>query len=389
MSLVSRKAGALVVVALAFFTDMVLYYLVVPLLPHYARELSLSQMEVGVLFGSYAVALLLSTFPLGRLADRVGRRPPLLWGLVGLGATTLLFALATSYPLLVLARVLQGISAAATWTSGLALLADTFPASERGRGMGTAFAFANLGVLLGPPIAGHLSDRLGPRAPFLLAAGLALLDAAARVLLLRDEVKPEGTRLGYRALVGNAVVRVFSGAMALGAGLFALLESTLPLHLDASFRMSASEIGNVFAVVAATHMVTSPLMGRLSDRVGRRKVLAAGLLMALVLVPLTGFLTARWAVVAAMAGLGVTASFVLSPASPALADAVEAMGSQSYASVFTLLNVAYSVGMILGPLLGSAAVTVFGVRGAFLASGLVFGAYLFALPAVPSAPPRR
>ncbi len=91
MSLVSRKAGALVVVALAFFTDMVLYYLVVPLLPHYARELSLSQMEVGVLFGSYAAALLVSTFPLGRLADRVGRRPPLLWGLVGLATDTQMY----------------------------------------------------------------------------------------------------------------------------------------------------------------------------------------------------------------------------------------------------------------------------------------------------------
>lgn len=389
MSLVSRKAGALVVVALAFFTDMVLYYLVVPLLPHYARELSLSQMEVGVLFGSYAAALLVSTFPLGRLADRVGRRPPLLWGLVGLGATTVLFAFSSSYPLLVLARVLQGISGAATWTSGLAILADSFPAAERGRGMGTVFAFANLGVLLGPPIAGHLSDRFGPRAPFFFAAGLALLDAAARILLLRDEAPPEGTRLGYRALVGNAVVRVFAGAMALGAGLFSLLESTLPIHLDAAFGMSAAQIGNAFAVVAASHMVTSPLMGRLSDRVGRRKVLAAGLLMALVLVPLTGFVTVRWGIVLAMAGLGVTASFVISPASPALADAVEAMGSQSYASVFTLLNVAYGVGMMVAPILGSAAVTAFGVRGALLLSGLVFGAYLFALPSVPSAPPRR
>lgn len=385
MGLVSRKAGALAVVATAFFTDMVLYYLVVPLLPHFAREMSLSQMEVGVLFGSYAAALLVSTFPLGRLADRVGRRAPLLWGLVGLFATTLLFAVSSSYSVLVVARVLQGISAAATWTSGLALLADTFPAAERGRGMGTAFAFANLGVLLGPPLAGWISEGFGPRAPFVFAAFLALVDAGARVFLLRDEAPPSGQRLGYRALVANPVVLVFAGAMALGAGLFSLLEATLPLHLDAAFRFSAGEIGNAFALVAACHMATSPLMGRLSDRIGRRTVLAIGLVLATFLVPLPGFLGTSWGVVAAMMGLGVTASFIMSPASPALADAVEAMGSQSYASVFTLLNVAYGIGMLLGPLLGSAAVSAFGLPTALVLSGLVFGAYLFPLRKVPSA----
>ena len=375
----TSPAALLVVVGLAFFTDSVLYYLLVPLLPHYARSLGLSQMEVGVLVGTYAAAILAGTFPIGRLADRLGRRKPFLWGLVGLGATTLLFAFAESFPLLLLARALQGLAAAATWTTGLALLAEGFPSERRGQAMATVFAAANVGVLLGPPIAGFLTENLGPRSPFLLAAGLALADAAARVLLLRDDDPPGGAQVGLRGLLADATVRTLAGAMALGAALWAILESTLPLHLDSVLGMRASEIGVLFAVSALAHTLTSPLMGRLSDRVGRRKVLLAGFVLAALLVPVPAFLGTKAAVAVSMAALGVTTSFVLTPVSPGLADAVEAMGSRSFGGVFSLVNVVYAVGMMAGPLVGSALVEAVGLRGALVATAVLFAAYLVPL----------
>ena len=375
----TSPVALLVVVGLAFFTDSILYYLLVPLLPHYARTLGLTQMEVGLLVGTYSAAVLAGTFPVGRLADRVGRKTPFLWGLVGLGATTLLFAFAGSFPLLLLARALQGLAAAATWTTGLALLAEGFPSERRGQAMATVFAAANVGVLLGPPIAGVLMERFGPRSPFLLAAGLALADAAARVLLLRDDEVPPGEPVGLRGLLADATVRTLAGAMALGAALWAVLESTLPLHLDAALRMGASEIGVLFAVSALAHTLTSPLMGRLSDRVGRKKVLVAGFVLAALLVPLPAFLATKAAVALSMAALGVTTSFVLSPVSPGLADAVEAMGSRSFGGVFALVNVVYAVGMMAGPLVGSALVEAAGLRGAFVATGALFALYLVPL----------
>jgi len=381
----TSPAALLFVVALAFFTDSLLYYLIVPLLPHYARTFGLSQMQVGVLFGAYAASVLAGTWPLGRLADRVGRRTPFLWGLLGVGATTVLFAFASSYPVLLLARVLQGFAAAATWTAGLALLAEGFPSERRGQAMATAFAAANVGILLGPPVSGVLSESLGPRSPFLLAAGIALADAAARVLLLRDDEPPRGERLGLAGLLGSATVRTLAGAMALGAALWAVLESTLPLHLDATLRMTASEIGLLFAAAALAHTLTSPLMGRLSDRVGRLPVLRVGFVLAALLIPLPAFLATKPAVAVSMAALGVTASFVMSPVSPGLADAVEAMGSRSFGSVFSLVNVVYAVGMLAGPLLGSALVEAAGIRGALVGTGAAFALYLVPLGRVGTA----
>jgi multidrug resistance protein len=371
----SSRSAALVVVALALFTDALLYYLLVPLLPAYARAYGLSQMGIGVLFGSYSVSLLLATYPLGRLADRVGRRTPMVWGLAGLFASTLLFAFAHSYPLLILARILQGLSAAATWTAGMALLADHFPPESRGKAMGTAFAFANLGILLGPTLAGYLSEHVGPRAPFLLGAALVLVDAVARVTLLQDVDAVRDTRLGFGDLLRDPTIRVFAGAMAMGSGLWALLEATLPLHFDRELHLAPTAIGLCFGAAAVLHMLTSPLMGALSDRVGRKAVLMTGLALAVVLIPLPVFARSLGALVPAMACTGLLASLIMSPASPALADAVARLGSDSYASAFGILNLAYAVGMMVGPLLGSLAVQAFGIRSALVAAGLGFGAY--------------
>ena len=371
----SAGNSALFVVALALFTDTLLYYLLVPLLPSYARIYQLNQMRVGILFGSYAISLLLGTYPLGQLADRVGRRGPMLGGLLGLFATTLLFAYARSYPLLVLARVLQGLSATATWTAGMALLADHFPRSSRGRAMGTVFAFANLGVLIGPPLAGWLDQHFGMRAPFLVAAGLALVDAAARISLLKDVPAVRDTRMGIPDLIRNPTIRVYAGAMAMGAGLLALLESTLPLHLDRVRRLAPTAIGLCFGAAAVTHLITSPMAGALSDRFGRRRLLMVGLSLAVVGIPLPAFMPSFASVAAAMAVIGIITTLILSPASPAMADAVERMGSDSYGSVFGILNIAYAVGMMAGPLLGSAVVQTLGLREALTVMGLAFGAF--------------
>ena len=370
--------AALLVTALAFHVDMLLYYLLVPLLPRYARDLHLNQMEVGILFGSYAVALLLATFPVAALTDRYGRRRTMLWGLAGLMITTLVFAVSKQYWLLVLARFLQGIAGAATWLPGMALLADHFPSESRGKAMGTAFAAANLGVLIGPPLSGFLDQHAGPSAPFLLGAVLVGLDAAGRAFLL-PEVEPErGPRLPFRQLLSNPTIRVFAGAMAMGSCLWALLESTLPLDLDRRLGLSPSQIGLCFAAAALAHTFTSPLMGQLSDRIGRVKVLRMGLVLTLVLMPLPVLLPRPWMVVVAMMGLGSAASFIMSPCSPAVADQVERQGSQSFASAFSILNLAYSVGMMVGPLVGGALVQGLGLPLALALSGLGFGAYLMA-----------
>jgi len=312
----------------------------------------------------------------------------MLWGLAGLGICTLLFAFAERYWLLVLARALQGFAATATWTAGMALLADHFPSESRGRVMGTVLAFANLGVMVGPPVAGFLSQHFGLRAPFILGFALVLLDAAARVFLIEEAPPGKGYELDFGDFIRNRTVRVFAGAMILGAGMWALLESVLPLHFDTLLRLSPSTIGICFGAAALAHMTTSPLVGGLSDRFGRTRVLIAGLLCSVLLIPLSAILHSLVWVLVTMVGLGITSSFIMSPVSPAMADVVEEMGSTHYGTVFGIINFAYAIGMMIGPLIGSLGVELYGVRGTFIAVGLGYGAYAWLVACLPKRRPK-
>ena len=376
---IAPRHAALAVTALAFHVDTLLYCLLVPLLPRYATELHLGQFQVGVLFGSYSVALLAATFPVARICDRYGRRAPMLVGLVGLAFTTLAFAYSRSLWVLILARSLQGVAGAATWLPGMALVADHWPREARGKALGIAFAGANLGLLLGPPLAGFLDQNYGPKAPFLVGIGLVVLDALGRIFLLKDAPAVPEEPLPWKTLLGNRVVRTFAGAMVLGSAFWTLLDSALPLDLARRFGLGARDIGLLFAAMAVAHTVSSPLMGALSDRLGRARVLRLGLGSAVLLLPLPALLPGPWSVGLAMMGLGFNASLLLSPCSPAVADELERVGSQSFASGFGILNLAYSVGMVLGPFAGGALIQVFGFPVASGVIGLGFAGYAWSI----------
>jgi len=130
-------------VAIGLFTDMFLYGLIVPILPYMLQDKvgipsSQVQSSVSGLLAAYAGASVIFSPIAGILADRVStRQAPFLLGLTALlGATVMLF-LGTSMPVLVIARILQGISAAFVWTIGLALCLETVGPQNLGKTIGS------------------------------------------------------------------------------------------------------------------------------------------------------------------------------------------------------------------------------------------------------------
>jgi DHA1 family solute carrier family 18 vesicular amine transporter 1/2 len=160
----------------ATFTDLVAYSVAVPVLPDYAQRFHASPTMVGLLFGSFGVALLALSIPLGAMSDRLGRKGMMICALALLTGATLLFAYAQSLPMLFAARMLQGAADAATWVVGFALIADLYGEDERGRAMGLAMAGSSLGFIIGPLLGGWLYELGGIRLPFLVVAGLAAVD---------------------------------------------------------------------------------------------------------------------------------------------------------------------------------------------------------------------
>jgi multidrug resistance protein len=375
----SPKAAVLGVVGLAFFTDNAAYSMLPPLLPEYARLLGLRQNHLGLLFSSFAMAVLLTAFPLGAWADRRGRRGPFLAGLAGFGAATLLFAFAGSFPVLLLARVLQGVAAAATWVTGQAMIADHFPGNQRGRAMSAGLACANLGLFLGPGFAGWMARLWTIRAAFLAVAALAVVNALARLALLPADPPGRAAPGGLWALLRDAGIRRVAGVMAMAAGLEALLEAILPLHLARALGMGSAAIGMAFTTAALASICTSPLAGLWTDRRGPAPPMRLGMALATLLVAGAAQVPGRAAVYAYMLVFGSAASLLMSPCGPAMAARVERKGAGDFGSVYSLLNVAFSLGMIIGPLLGSALTERFGLGWAGGALSLGFGLYLVVL----------
>ena len=136
----------------------------------------------------YPAGALAAGIPSGMLAARVGVKPTVLVGLSLLALTTVAFGFADSVWALDLARFLQGVSSAFSWTGALAWLVAAAPAGRRGRLIGSAFGAAIAGAMFGP-VLGAVASFTGTRPAFGAVAGVACSSAPAR--RRRRAVTPE------------------------------------------------------------------------------------------------------------------------------------------------------------------------------------------------------
>src|SRR5438093_2505368 len=112
MSVRNSRAFAVALVTFATFTDLVAYSIAIPVLPDLSRKLGASPTMIGLLFASFGVTLLTVSVPMGAISDRLGRKGPIIGGLIALGAASLLFAFADKLLWLFSARLLQGAAEA-------------------------------------------------------------------------------------------------------------------------------------------------------------------------------------------------------------------------------------------------------------------------------------
>lgn len=117
------------------------------------------------------------------------RRLPFVVGLIALAASTTLFVLASSMTVLIIARGLQGLSAAAVWVVGLAIVADNVPPERVGEAMGHTTIALTWGFLLGPMIGGIMYEKLGFEGTFAIPAGLICLDIVLRFAMIERSGK--------------------------------------------------------------------------------------------------------------------------------------------------------------------------------------------------------
>lgn len=270
--------------------DLIGFGIVMPILPYWARAFDAGPTAFGLLMMSYAAAQFVCAPLLGRLSDRIGRRPVMLVTIGGTALALLGVALADSLVALFAARILGGAFAANVSVAS-AYIADVTDEEERTRWMGMLGACFAVGFTLGPALGGALS-LVSDAAPFLFAAGLAAVNLVVAAFALREppahstREAPAGSRLD--ALRSPLVLRLCAANLA-----FSLAVSQLEV-MFAFFMMDRFGVEQLqFAMVLlGMAVVMGGIQGggmrALAARFEERKLVVAGALMlsvAFVLIP--------------------------------------------------------------------------------------------------------
>ncbi len=349
-------------------------------MPLIGREFGLSAVTLGWVLTAYTLAAAMFLVPFGRLADLHGRRRIFALGLAFDIAGASLGALAASAPALLAARAVQGLGGAMIFGTGVAILTSVFPPGERGRALGLNTAAVYTGLSLGPVLGGFIVQAAGWRAVFLATIPVAATGLALALFRLRGEwAEARGERfdLAGAAAYGLGLVSLMYGfsrlpswpglalvaAGALVLAGFVVLELRVPSPLldlrlfrhnrifafsnlaallnyaatsAAAFLMSLylqhikglppQKAGLVMIAQPIVMAVTSPLAGRLSDRVQPRLIASAGMALSAAGLFLFSFLragTGFGAVTAGLVCLGLGFGLFSSPNTNAVMGAVE------------------------------------------------------------------
>lgn len=272
-------------------------------------------------------------------------------GLGALAAATLGLVVVEAPALLIAARALQGAAAAITWTASLALIAETHPPRRRGPAMGIALSAVGVGVLAGPPLGGALADWLGPHAPFLLGAAVAIADAIARLTLLPAPQQRAVAERAPTTIRRRPDLLRIAALTALGAAAIAFLEPILPLHARSTLGLQRTTIGLLFGAGALAAAVGPPLVGLAQRTIAARGLAAAGAAVAASGLTATALLESPWLLAAALAVIGMVAAGLLTPTLTMIADIAERDDPPAYGTLYALYNLAYATGLAAAPLL--------------------------------------
>src|SRR3954469_17909232 len=264
----------LLIIFLTIFVNLVGFGIIIPLLPFYAETFGASPLVIGLLFAVFSVCQLVAAPALGDLSDRYGRRPILIFSLLGTVASFVMLALAHSVVMLFAARIVDGLSGGNISTAR-AYVADITEPQDRARAYGIIGAAFGLGFILGPALSGILSG-ISYTAPIWAAAGLTLVATAMAWLWLPETVHrtQAGTGNPFRflpALLQRAPVRRILAIDFLYWCAFATFQTTFSLFVARRFGFGVSKTGYFFAAFGVLGAIIQggfirPVVKRLGDK---------------------------------------------------------------------------------------------------------------------------
>jgi MFS transporter, DHA1 family, multidrug resistance protein len=344
---------ALPILFLVMFLVMVGFGIIIPVIPFYAEEIGATPTQLGLLMAVYSLMQLLFAPMWGRISDRIGRKPVIMIGILGLSISFFLMAISTELWMLFAARIIGGLLSSANMPTVMAYVADITSEEDRGKGMGIIGASVGLGFIFGPAIGGVFSQS-SLNTPFYLAGATSLLTFLLVTFVLKESLTVE--QRNSQAKEKTSLLKAFNGPVSV---LFVLqlfvslslsgLEATFAYFAAEKADLGAVELGYIFMIMGlAGAIVQGGLVGRMTKKLGEGTVIQLGIVISAI-----GF-----ALILLIKGFGTAALFLTifgvgnGLIRPSVSSLLTKKSTAGHGSTTGLLSSFDSLGRIIGPPLG-------------------------------------
>ena len=363
----------LAIIFLTIFVNLIGFGIIIPLLPFYAQRFGASPVVVGLLFAAFSISQLFAAPALGDISDRYGRRPVLIFSLVGTVASFVMLAVAQSLTMLFLARIVDGLSGGNISTAR-AYVADITEPQDRARAYGLIGAAFGLGFILGPALSAVLA-RISYTAPIWAAAAITLVATAVAWAWLPETVHRTHAGVGnpFRylpELLTRPIVRRVLAIDFVYWFAFSIFQTTFALYAQLRFGFDVPRTGYFFAAFGILGAVLQGAVIRpVVRRLGDKSTFMLGLACAAV--GLVAAASARS--VAALVAALVPLAFGLGFGHPTVASLVSRAGrGDEQGRVQGAAGALESLGRTVGPVWGNATLQHWGDSVPYIsAAGLV------------------
>ncbi len=352
----TRRVLAISMVRLSDALSNSLLMIVIPLIIHDLHAEGFKELPretlVGIAIAVYGFTMALGQRPMANLTDRIGRRKPfILAGLLALALITFSYGMVESYPQLIMLRFLHGMAAATIIPASLGLLVKFSSQQSRGGSMGFYTTFRGLGFFLGPILSGYITVTYGRSWVFATGAFFVVLgflfmltvgEGSRRTSAQADEESMPGNEMAALA-TSHMILAVVSFAWGFGMTMMTTLENEFNERLG----QDAFHFGIAFSAMVLVRLFLQFPFGRLSDRIGRKRVIMLGLCLMAPATILLGYApSTEWLIFfRALQGIGSAAL-----ASPLFALAADLSQAGKEAQQVSLIATGFGLGLASGPL---------------------------------------
>jgi MFS transporter, DHA1 family, multidrug resistance protein len=366
------SSGILFLLSVSVGVAMIGLGIIWPLIPVYAVELGAGGFLVGLIIASFNVSRTLFNPFAGRLSDRWGRKKFIVTGLFVYAIISVLYVLPAHAETLILVRFAHGLASVLVVPIAMALAADIAPKQKLGLYMGTLNMAVMLGLGVGPVLGGTIRDRFGMNAAFYAMGVLALLTCILVMIFIPSDYQSHGSgesrksssirrMLSHRVVLGIFIMRFFSAS---GQGAVYTFLPIFALQLN----LTSSQVGVILSANIFLIAFLQRACGNLADRVNPKYLIIFGTFASGMTVFGMPFVEGFVMILLLNILMGMANGVALPGGLVITGQLGRTMGM---ASLMTITDAAWSLGMIVSPILSGIILDVFGLSYVFIIGSLL------------------